>query len=370
MRTVIREYLELDKEEKEKLWKQSTFIFDTNVFLNLYRYSPKTREQLLNAFEQLKERIWMPYQVAYEFSKDRYEIIYESNERFQSIRSEADKLVSSWKEELRTDSSDTDISELTDYLHQWIEKKEKKNRLITNQNEDSILKKLLDLFDNKVGHPFSKEEMESIEKEGEIRYSNSIPPGYRDKKKVDNKYGDLLVWKEILKFARDQKKDRIFVTHDQKEDWWNQLHGKTIGPRVELRKEFYDETNQKFHMYSMSTFLATFVENTGKTIDTSTIDEIELFSYILNQKGHKEQLNQYYEIFDDDREKRAAQIRFEIARLERKNQKRERVIANLYRENEKKPINSKRKQYLENNKMNLERDKRKIASLLEELSML
>ena len=47
MRNAIREYLELTESEKENLWDNATFVFDTNVFLNLYRYSPKTRKQLV-----------------------------------------------------------------------------------------------------------------------------------------------------------------------------------------------------------------------------------------------------------------------------------------------------------------------------------
>ncbi len=367
MKNVIREYLELDKKEKELLWRNAIFIFDTNVFLNLYRYSPNTREQLLNAFEQLKERVWMPYQVAYEFAKDRYDIIYESNQRFQSIRIEADKMVSNWKEQLRTDATDEDIDKLTEFLHDWVEQKEKKNQLITNPNEDSIFDKLLEIFDNRAGQPFGETELKEIEKEGELRYSNSIPPGYKDKKKIENKYGDLLVWKEILKYAKENKKDIIFVTHDQKEDWWNQRYGKTIGPRVELRKEFYDVTAQKFHMYSMSSFLSTFNENTGKTIDTATIDEIEL---LLKQKQQEEELKQYKDILDDEKAKRKEEFINEIARLEAKNRKRERVIANLNTERGKKHLSDKKKQFLENNERNLAKDKERIKELLIETTLL
>ena len=312
----------------------------------------------------------MPYQVAYEFSKNRCEIIYEANERFQRLKSDADKMINSWKEELRSDSSDEDIKELDVYLQQWIENKEKKNLLITNPNEDSVLNKLLELFDGKVGQAFSKDEIEDIEQEGEKRYANSVPPGYKDKKKVENKYGDLFVWKEILRFAKDNKKDIIFVIHDQKEDWWNQLHGKTIGPRVELRREFYEQTNQKFHMYSMSSFLSTFGKHIGKTIDTDTMDEIELFSHALKPKSYKEELNQYYENFDAEKEKRVAQIRYEIARLENKNRKREYVIAKLYNEQGKRPLNNKKRQNLENTEINLEKDKQKIERLLGELAMM
>ena len=57
MRDTIKEYIELSDKEKNDLWNTATFVFDTNVFLNLYRYSNKTRNQLIESFEWLKTRI-------------------------------------------------------------------------------------------------------------------------------------------------------------------------------------------------------------------------------------------------------------------------------------------------------------------------
>lgn len=105
MKNAIREYLELNSQEKNDLWGTATFVFDTNVFLNLYRYSNNTRNQLIESFEWLKKRIWMPYQVASEFCKDRYNVIDEANRRFDNISAEADKLADSWKTELRLDQT-------------------------------------------------------------------------------------------------------------------------------------------------------------------------------------------------------------------------------------------------------------------------
>lgn len=370
MKSVIREYLELTEQEKLELWEKAIFVFDTNVFLNLYRYTPKTTKQLLNAFEQLKDRIWMPYQVAFEFSRDRYEVIYEANERFKNLSIDAEKLVKKWTEDLRTEKNDSDVQELTEFLKKWIEKKEQNNCLITNPMEDNILTKLLSLFENKVGQPYTKEEKDKIEAEGEKRYSNNIPPGYKDKKKIDNKYGDLLVWKEILKYATAEKKDIIFVTHDQKEDWWNQIHGKTIGPRIELRKEFYDQTHHMFHMYTMSSFLSNFGESTGEAIDTTTIDEVELFSAVIRKKTSRKELNKYYDYLENENERQAAQIRFEITRLENKNRKRGRVINNLYYEGSKGKLSEKKVKLLENNVRNFEKDLQRIEQLRSDLKML
>lgn len=64
MKNVVREFIEPTSEEKQELWQKAVFVFDTNVLLNLYRYSAKTRDSLLAAFESFKDRVWIPYQVA------------------------------------------------------------------------------------------------------------------------------------------------------------------------------------------------------------------------------------------------------------------------------------------------------------------
>lgn len=54
----------------------------------------------------------MPYQVALEFCKDRYDVIDEVNRRFESIEVEVDNLVDSWRKKLHLDENDQDIEEL------------------------------------------------------------------------------------------------------------------------------------------------------------------------------------------------------------------------------------------------------------------
>ena len=62
-------------------------------------------------------------------------------------------------------------------------KKKDNNYLTFSATNDEVFRRLLDLFDGKVGKPFSVEEKLNIEQEGEKRYASKIPPGYRDNKK-------------------------------------------------------------------------------------------------------------------------------------------------------------------------------------------
>ena len=375
MRDAIREYIDLSSAEKNELWKNATFIFDTNVFLNLYRYTKKTRDIMFKAFSSFKDRIWMPNHVAHEIMKNRCVIIHEANERYDVVTHEMESFLQKCCQELRLTVKDEEYIELQKYISDWIKKNEKKNNLVENFFDDAILEQLLTVFEGKVGPAFSEEELSEIKKDGEIRFSKGIPPGYKDTKKkkddVDNNaYGDLIVWKEILNYSKKEAKNVIFVTNDKKEDWWYSVGGKTVGPRVELKKEFESFTQQKFHMYTMSSFISLFDEESEIKVEKSTINEIEIFSRVIRRIGSKQELVAYYDTLDSEDEKIIAKTKFRIMRLREKNRKRERSVLNLKINH---PDWTQHEEYLEQihaNEANIQRDNEIIAQLEEKINVI
>ena len=129
MRTIIKEFLEPSNDEKSEIWENCVFVFDTNVLLNLYRYSAKTRKSLLDAFENYKNRVWIPYQVAYEFMKKRCEVIYETVNKYKQIKKEIDTFTNKAIELLRLTSKDEEIVELNHFLTKWIESYKEHNNI-------------------------------------------------------------------------------------------------------------------------------------------------------------------------------------------------------------------------------------------------
>ena len=290
MRSVIKEFIEPSNTDKRQLWEKAIFVFDTNVLLNLYRYSAKTRNSLLDAFESLKERVWIPYQVAYEFMRKRCEVIYETVQRYTQFEKEIQTFTQKATDILRLTPADEEFSELNRFLIKWLNSNKEQNLLVQNAARDEILEKILLIFDGRVGDNIGESELQCILEEGKERYAKSIPPGYKDKKKIkeetddNNAFGDLIIWKQIIKYAKDHQVGIIYVTHDQKEDWWNIIKGKTIGPRVELRREFMDETQQEFHMYSMHTFISTYNEINENLIDKRVVAEVISLDKVSKRK--------------------------------------------------------------------------------------
>lgn len=370
MKNAIMEYIELSDKAKEELWNTAIFIFDTNVFLNLYRYSQNTRKQLLTALDSLRDRIWMPYQVAREIMKNRYEVIWSTQNSYSQLNKDAQLFIDKCAKNLRIEKNEKDILELTDFINGWFEKVKADNLLVDSFTKDEILDRLLNLFDGKVGSPFSETELVEIEKEGNTRYSKQIPPGYEDAKKEGrDAYGDLIVWKEILRFAEKEHKSVIFVTHDQKEDWWNIIHNQTIGPRVELRKEFISKTGKNFHMYNMLSFLSHFNGGAKEVVDKEAIDEVGLFSSVIRRNAPKQELKNYYETLDNTN-RAAAKIRFQIMRLENKNRKRLNVIRHLESSYPNIPRPQNIVEQIENSQANLEKDLQRIELMQEKLNII
>lgn len=72
----LKKYIELTNIQKEDLWNNCDFVFDTNVFLNLYRYSTKINKLIIASLSDFKDRVWLPYNIAEEFLKNRQKIIF------------------------------------------------------------------------------------------------------------------------------------------------------------------------------------------------------------------------------------------------------------------------------------------------------
>lgn len=125
-------------------------------------------------------------------------------------------------------------------------------------------------------------------KEGEDRYKRMIPPGYEDAKQKDGnflhenieyerKYGDLIIWKQILDVVSEKKlKNVIFVTDDQKKDWVHKVHGKTIGVRPELYEEITLNSDlNNFYIYDTDKFAQYIKEHLSITINDDALQEIQ-----------------------------------------------------------------------------------------------
>lgn len=305
MRETFFEYYRPNDKEFLELWKNSTIVFDANILLNIYRYSPSTRDNLLDILNSISDRIWVPYQAALEYQENRLEVIYEKLEAYEKIIEVIRKHEENLTKELNSFKIHPYIN-VDNYLERikanlnGIKKEieDKKNEHPNLLDSDEYRERITSLLNTKTGKPYSEEKLDKIYKEGEKRYKKQIPPGFKDtSKEGEKKYGDLVLWYQILDHAKSTKKPIIFVTDDKKDDWWNNFKGKTIGPHPSLIREMVNEASVKFYMYRTEQFMTYANRYIGSNVDDKAIEEIETIR-AWDQK--KEDLYNQYLIFSPE----------------------------------------------------------------------
>src|SRR5699024_1750748 len=70
------EYSVMHPDAKRELFKTATVVLDTNILLSLYRQSARGSEQLLEILAKIRDRLWIPDHVIWEFVKNRPNVIY------------------------------------------------------------------------------------------------------------------------------------------------------------------------------------------------------------------------------------------------------------------------------------------------------
>jgi hypothetical protein len=276
--------------ELEELWTRGLIVLDANTLLNLYRYSDETRDEFLDLLRNNAQRLWLPYQVGLEFQNNRLGVIEQQASAYEAVIKTIKGAELAVSAELLKYKKHSTMSaqELVDHYHRAVTPI--LNTLISARDShlarapsrveiDLVWQAVTSLFDGRVGEPFSDEELKKIYDEGRARYAEKTPPGYEDEKKGEPRcYGDLVLWKELLRKAEEQQSTAIFVTDDGKEDWWRIVHGQTLGPRVELVEEFRTRAQKRIHFYSPEQFLRYAKERFSAKISESSLGEVERIS--------------------------------------------------------------------------------------------
>ncbi len=297
MRNLFPGYYRPTKAEFDQLWKDCWFAFDANVLLNVYRYTAASRDRLFEIWTRLQDRIWIPHQVGLEYHRNRLRVISEQFSEIKAIGSQIDdvqKVVDTLNK--KRQHSVVDHKELADVLAKAI----KKSRTLLNKyhreyqdytHDDPWLDKITMLFEGRVGPEFTADKLDELRKTGDERFNREVPPGFLDRKnKHEDPYGDFILWSQLLEHGRMTKRPIVFVTDDNKEDWWWKHEGKTLGPRQELVAEMLSEAGIRFYLYSGSQFL----DHAGRFLALSSEPEIVEEAQEVSQQSEDDHYIQAY----------------------------------------------------------------------------
>jgi hypothetical protein len=313
------------EEEFNLGWEKAIFILDTSVLLDLYRYPDTAREELIKIFEKISDKIWIPYQVALEFQRNRLKTISSQKETFDEVK----KIVQETIKEIQKTETDLErkldnfqlekrhssISvesfkkELTAHIQlidtlskQFLRELDiKKNKQLSITDIDPIRQRIDEILKDKIGNPPPNQEyMDEIYKECQFRVDKSIPPGlidYNDKQNLPDeaffyqgiqyhrKYADIVIWLEIIEQAK--KHDSIiFVTSEKKDDWWWSFKvkseaAKTMGVKQELLQEINIKASGNFFWaYQTHKFIEYAKQYFNLNINNDSINQIRDISNV------------------------------------------------------------------------------------------
>ncbi|MBO6636065.1 PIN domain-containing protein [Parvibaculum sp.] len=285
MRDRFKWYLSPSKEEMDGIWAEGFLTVDANVLLDLYRYHEQTRERLLKALEAWTDRVWLSEQASEEFFRNRRTVITSAEKTFKEATSsveEISKAALGGISKLRghrlvprhvVDKFDDDVQKVISEATSEIEKA--KNKHPDYLDKDQILDRILTLFDGCVGSPLDEKQRRALFEEGEKRRLEKVPPGYLDDgKEGDRVYGDFLLWRQTLDFAKARAVPIVLVTSERKEDWWEKQGGRRVAPRPELLREALQYAGQRVVIYQTDHFLEISSDRGAVEADADSVEEI------------------------------------------------------------------------------------------------
>lgn len=303
MKSSFSGYYPPTPDEYERLWKEATIVLDTNVLLNLYRLPTSARDEFLNVLDLLKDRLWVPHQVALEFQRNRLTVIAAERKSTEDVLNSAQEIVGELRK--KVDALQIEKRGLGIETQPILEDLQQANEKLVSAiaathsaqleiaSSDPVRDRLDALLSANVGpSPKTQADLDALIKDGEDRFRERIPPGFADADKGKNpneatfihdhlkyqrKFGDLLLWKQLLEHAKvNSLKSVLLITADRKEDWWWREQGKTIGAHPELVGEIHRYSAvDLFWMYSSVQFLEHANKYTAAKVSNQAVKELQ-----------------------------------------------------------------------------------------------
>jgi uncharacterized protein YutE (UPF0331/DUF86 family)/rRNA-processing protein FCF1 len=246
----------------ETIKSDAIVVLDTNALLVPYSIGKESVGQIRETYKKLvlASQLIIPGQVAREFANNRANKILELFQQLTRKQSSVPNLqkgkyplLESLPEYTETIRLEKEIDSLLKEYRKAISSVLDHIRSWTWNDPVSCLYSELFTEEMIFDLPIDKDE---VKKELRRRQIHQIPPGYKDASKDDSGIGDLLIWFTILEIGKSKAKDVIFVSGDQKTDWWHRVEGQALYPRYELIDEFRRESGgNSLHIVQFSRFL-------------------------------------------------------------------------------------------------------------------
>lgn len=279
----------------KEIISDAIIVLDTNILLVPFDTNEKNFIDIKTIYLKYKEenRLFIPARVAREFANNRANKI---GDVFLQVRQLKDNLNSGIFKinQYPILENNNDYRKLIGIFSSiQTEIKESRKHLENIENHiqswtwnDNVSIAYKEIFTPDIIVEVQKNKKE-IEEELAFRIEYKIAPGFKDSKKIDDGIGDFVIWQTLLEIARKKCKNLIFVTNDQKNDWFYKQDKIGLYPKYELFDEFRRFTEGKsVAIINFVRFLELSNAN-AKTIEEikTTIEEKSTIEFKSNLSG-------------------------------------------------------------------------------------
>ena len=274
----------------ERVWRDGLIALDANVLLHLYRVDQNLRTAFFEILEdkQIAARLFFPHQVVSEFFENRANVIAGQLRALEALSKRVAETLRALPETKETPRFLIDRDKLKAILKDAEGKvvvflDEAQTSYPASISKDQILDRISPLLAGRSGTAPTQDARRTLIEEGTRRVKAKVPPGFLDADKPEN--GDYMVWAQCLEKCANEKRDLLLVTDDKKDDWWHRVHGYTLGPRPELRSEFYATVpTADFVLSTFDKFIERISTYTTKEIPPTTVDDARHFAQSLQRR--------------------------------------------------------------------------------------
>ena len=214
----------------KRLWAEALFVFDASALLNIYSFSTVARNDLMGVLRGLGDSLWMPYQFALEYQRNRRKVIYEQIGIYGAVQ----KTLAHAEEQFSVKAKEfaekerfvrVEVQEALAPIFEGRRTALEEHRgghgkLLAN---DKYHEEITKLFAGRVGPPPSHDELVIMMRVAKERFELFIPPGWADlgelrdgrwRKKSDPKmhpFGDYFGWRQLKPGFRIRGETRSFL---------------------------------------------------------------------------------------------------------------------------------------------------------------
>jgi len=212
---------------------ENLVFIDTNILIWLYRLNYDSFNEFskfltnLSAHDTLVIPVWVIHEYNNLLKSNSELIFFPYKKQLKALELELGKLLETARLLVDNDFSIRQgFTNKRGFIEQIKKESESLSKIIKQLNDKNNFKneERREFIEELISQNSSSTKINDLIKDTDnydFRYSHLIPPGFEDNLKEINKYGDILIWKDILINAKNSTNGikHLFLSFDTKKDW-------------------------------------------------------------------------------------------------------------------------------------------------------